>query len=77
MLIIRTKYCSLNMKCPPPIEISTPKLMTLFTRDLSPYLLYLVPHFAFGGKVLPHNTFTLPVIMVYFIIHCFKSKRAK
>lgn len=72
MLIIRTKYCNLNMKCPP-----TPKLMTLFTRDLSPYLLYLVPHFAFGGKVLPHNTFTLPVIMVYFIIHCFKSKRAK
>lgn len=61
MLIIRTKYCSLNMKCPP-----TPKLMTLFTRDLLPYLLYLVPHFAFGGKVLPHNTFTLPVIMVYF-----------
>lgn len=56
------------MKCPP-----TPKLM----RDLSLYLLHLVPHLAFGGEALPHNTLTLPVIMVYFIIHCFRSKRAK
>lgn len=41
--------------------------MTLFTRDLSPYLLQLVPHLAFGGEVLPHNALTLPVIMVYFL----------
>lgn len=60
------------MKCLP-----TPKLMTLFTRDLSPYLLHLVPYLAFGGEVLPHNTLTFLVIMVYFIIHCFRSKRVK